>query len=224
MNTLRSIEIATATQTILAGQIVDSVTQIPINTVTISAFIRFFSDNDFVPFNAQLQRRDKGYFALTGSPQQLFPEELALDAAPEIRVDISANGYTAISQLFSADRTAFIPADTDIELAGNTYSVPLISSPLFQHTFALEPLPVSLQGFVIEDNDMDERVEGASVQVIAPIAGTATLTDANGLYRIDTLPIARTITLQVTTDEVSTVAHTIDFSTPLNTKHISLNG
>jgi len=60
---------------------------------------------------------------------------------------------------------------------------------------------------------------------VAPVSLPAVTSDARGRFSIDALPIVQTVTINAELDGESTsVNHVIDYTTPLNTRIISLNG
>ena len=80
-------------------------------------------------------------------------------------------------------------------------------------------------GVVIEDNDLAAPLSGVSLQIIAPELLPAVLSDELGRFRINALPLAAAVTIEISWgDAVSTINHVVDYTTLFNPRIISLTG
>src|SRR5690606_35490600 len=96
-------------------------------------------------------------------------------------------------------------------------------APLVHHLLALQPSPVGINGRVISDHDFNAPLAGISIQVTDPLVLAPVISDAQGRFRIDALPVAESVTLQLEGSD-STIHHVIDYTPPFNTRIFSLSG
>ena len=226
MSNLRSVEIGAVQQALVVGQVTNSLTNEAISSaLNVEVAVRYPGDTQFQAFPAKVRIMPAGYFSIAGSPTRVLPLQLAPADTVEFRLNVSAPGFTLLEDIVSVSAASATPSVTTEVLASHNVEVALIAAPLLQRSLALDPLPVGLTGVVIEDNDQSRPLSGVSIQVIAPEIGSAVTSDVRGRYRIENLPIAQSITLQMALDgDLTTTEHIIDYTIPLNTRTISLNG
>jgi len=226
MTNMRSVEVGAVLQALIVGQVVNGLTGESItSSFSVDVAMRYPGEVAFRAFPVTAKILAAGYFSFSASPERVLP--LLLDSADslDIRFSISVSGYDSFEEIVSVGAASVTPVTTEEELAGHQLEVSLVAAPIVQRIFSLTPLAVGLNGVVIEDNDTDIPLANASVQVVAPETGVAVMSDAQGRYRIDSLPVSESVTLQVELDaELTTIDHVIDYTRPFNTRIISLNG
>ncbi|MEH6453928.1 MAG: carboxypeptidase-like regulatory domain-containing protein [Psychromonas sp.] len=224
--TLRSIELGCNIQALIVVQLNDAISNTAIEQATsLQTFVRYPGEVDFSPFSAHLRNIAGGYFVYVGNASDIFPKNLNPADSVDFRFDISATGYDTMQATQVVSATAITPLSTAVITPQQSVDALLVNAPVIQQNFSLQPNSVGLQGSVIDDNDFSNPIAGVSVRVIAPAIEPAAISDAQGRYRLDSLPVASSVTLEIDNlGEVTTIQHLIDFATPLNTRVISLNG
>lgn len=222
---LRSVELASGRQALVTGQVVDALTGSGITPDSIVLEMRFPDETDFRPVRADLRLGAAGYFAFHGTATQAFPQTLEADEELALRFSVTARSHTAQQVSVNIPATAITAPVTPTQLGGHELAVRIIAAPVQHQMIELAPLPVGLNGLVISDHDLDSPLEGASIQVIEPVVQPAVLSNADGRFRINALPLSQSVTLQVELGDVSTtINHVVDYTTSFNTRIISLNG
>lgn len=223
---LAKAESAAVQQAIIVGQVTNALTGEAIRVpLGIEVAVRFPDTTQFRAFASPVSALAGGYFVIAGDPVSLLPHGLDPADALEFRFSVSAPGFSPLEQTASVSAADAMPSPLELELVGHRVTIDLISAPLLQQNLALTPLPVGLVGVVIDDHDPNVPVAGVSIQVIAPEIGSAVVTGADGRYRIDSLPIASSVTVQVDADgDLTTFEHLVDYATRFNQRIISLNG
>lgn len=222
---LKSVELGVAQQALVTGQVIDAVTGSGVTPDSLFLEMRFPGETEYRMVRASLRLGSAGYFSFSGAARRVFPQSLDPTAEVELRFNVSARFYTALqTSVLVAAETIIAPVSI-AELGNHELELRVISAPVVHAVLTLAPTPVGISGLVIGDHDLNSPLEGASIQVIEPIVQPAVLSNSQGRFRINALPLAQTITLQVELGDVSTkINHVIDYTTPFNTRIISLNG
>jgi len=226
MTSLRVAEVGVTQQALISGQVINALTGHGVgNSFSVDVDMRLPAMSEFQPVKMKQKISAGGYFVFYANPVDVLPLNLAVDDSVEIRIAINAPGYTSAEEIVVVDGASITPSDVAVDMVGEVFELPLIDAPLLHRVISLQPVAVGVQGVVIEDNDLENPVAGASVQVIAPDVLPAVSTDSSGRYRIENLPVVESVTIRAELSlETSSVDHVIDYSTPLNIRIISLNG
>lgn len=226
MTTMRSVEVSVVRQALVSGQVIDGLTGQGLRgAFSVDISLKLAGSSQFKPFAATPRILPGGYFVLSGNPVDILPARLAPADSVEIRIAVSAPGYAAAEEVVVVDGASITPSPVAVDIAEQTYQLALIDAPVLQSLITLLPVAVGISGIVVDDNDLDSPVVGASVQVIAPDVLAAVISDSNGRYRIENLPIVESVTVRAELgSEASSVEHFVDYTTPLNFQIISLNG
>lgn len=222
---LRSAELGVARQALITGQIVDSLTGSGVAPDSLGLEMKLPGESVYraVPVNCRLGAG--GYFTFHGVAVHAFPQSLEVDEELELRFTVIANSYTALQISAQVAASAITALATSSEIGGHVLEMRIVSAPVLHQVLEISPLPVGINGLVISDHDLASPLEGASVQVIAPVVQPAVLSNEQGRFRINALPLAQSVTLQVELGDISTtINHVIDYTTSFNTRIISLNG
>ncbi|MFT4653166.1 MAG: hypothetical protein ACI82S_000809 [Patiriisocius sp.] len=226
MQALRGLEIGSNIQALIVLQMSDAISNAAIEQAnSLRTSVRYPGELDFKPFNATLRTRAGGYFVYVGNASAVFPSGLDPADNVEFSFDINATGYDSLQSTQAISVSAILPVAVPITTPLHSLEALLVSAPIIQQNFSLQPIPVGLQGSVIDDNDFSNPIAGVSIRVVAPAIEPAVISDAQGRYRINSLPVTSSITLEIDNlGDVTTIQHLVDFATPLNTRIISLNG
>jgi hypothetical protein len=226
MQMLKSAELGSNIQAFIVLYMRDAVSNVAIEQpVETQAFVRYPGESDFVLFQTPMRSLSGGYTVYLGNASALLPSGLNPADNIEFSIEVNARGYEHFQTTLMVNASQLIPVDTTVTTLQHSVEARLINTPFIQHTVDLQPNPVGLQGAVIDDNDFSVPIAGVNVRVIDPVIAPAVTSDTQGRYRIDTLPVASRVTLEVDNlGQVTTFQHIVDFATPLNTRIISLNG
>lgn len=222
---LRSVELGVAQQALVTGQVIDAVTGSGITPDVMSLQMRFPGETQYRNVPANLRLASAGYFSFSGIAARVFPQNLDPSDELELRFNVSAYSYSSLQITVLVAAAAIVAPPATAELGNDELALRLIAAPVVHQVLTLAPVQVGINGLVIGDHDPNSPLEGASIQVIAPIVQPAVLSNSQGRFRINALPLAQSVTLQVELGDVSTtINHVIDYTTPFNTRIISLNG
>ncbi len=226
MNSASGFEISSINQTIISGQVLNSLTGESIeHKLAIKTNMRLPGSLEFKPLNAPVSLKSGGYFSVSGSPERILPIHLDMADSVEFKIEISASGFVSIEDLIIVAAPEVMPEQRNEEISGKLMSVNLIDAPIISKVYQLLPEPVGLSGLLIEDNDPASPVNGANVRVIAPDVSSSVVTNQFGRFRLEQLPVATAVTIEVdVAGDLTTVEHLVDYATALNTRVISLNG
>ncbi|MGK0399427.1 MAG: hypothetical protein ACJA0I_001729 [Gammaproteobacteria bacterium] len=226
MQALRGIELGAKIQALIVLQVNDAISGAAIEkTESLHTSVRYPGEAEFNPFPAAMRILAGGYFVYIGSALSVFPNGLDPADDVEFQFDVFATGYGNFQSIIVVNAAAVIPVSTTVISLQHSVEAMLVDAPVIQQSISLQPNPIGLQGSVIDDNDFSNPISGVSIRVITPVNEPAVISDAQGRYRIDTLPVASSVTLEIDhLGDVTTVQHLVDFATPLNTRIISLNG
>ena len=226
MTGMRGVEVSIVQQAIIYGQVIDRLTGQGLRgEFSVDISLKLAGSSEFQSFDVAPRTLAGGYFVLSGNPVDILPVHVAAADSVEIRIAVSSPGYTGAEETVVVTSANITPAPVAVDIADKAYQLPLITAPLVQSLISLLPVAVGINGMVVDDNDLDSPVVGASVQVIAPDVLPAVTTDSNGRYRIENLPIVESVTVRAELGlETSSVEHVVDYTTPLNIQIISLNG
>ena len=150
-------------------------------------------------FDTRLAIKPAGYFALSLDPSSTMPNFSAYDS------------ITLTLTLTKQPSTASITAQKDVasaqlalveqEYSVNKQTLKLLrvsGAPFVFDDIAVEPEPFLLDGLLLRDNDPEDPVGGVAVTVVGFDEIQVKNTDSEGRFRIATLPISETVTLQFT--------------------------
>lgn len=222
---LKNVELASAQQALFTGQVINALSGAGLVAYSLDLTMRLPGKIEFKPLPCRVIKSNAGYFVASGVALQVLPQSLAPDDTIQFRFAGAAAGFAdqqVTVDISAASVTAF---ETVSNLAGHEVTLRVIDAPVSHQVLELQPLAVGLQGSTVEDNDPAEPLSGVSVQVIEPVVLPPVLSDALGRFRIPTLPVAQSVVLHVELNgESFNVNHHIDYTSPLNTRMISLNG
>jgi len=221
--TLRAVSGVVSTRALVAGRIRDALTGAApprVSQVTLTA--RPSGGSAFTPLPGTVRLLDGMHFTTWGSPERLFasgPPPGGLD----IRVEVEAPGYRPGVVEFSVPAEHLIPVDEVVQVGNREVAVDGFPHLPRVVEVALEPLPVALAGWVIDDHDPETPVTGATARITAPEPRGPVATDARGYFRIDDLPVALAVTVEIRQGPRSMVQEvSIRPSDPMNTRTFSL--
>jgi len=220
---LNSPEIISSQQTIVIVSISDAISLEALRTTPrVEVTLSSSSIGDAVPLNAAYRQVNPQLIVFYGRPDLVLPQ--SIDDAEEVTLNIrvSANQYldTSYEQVYVGADLKVTEQSLD---SGLTFA--LLNAPLLQHNFALTPVPVGLQGQVIQDNDPFQSASNASITISQPPTLQSVSSDTNGRFRFTEIPTMATIELSIEFDGItSTVNHLVDYATPLNKITVSVNG
>jgi hypothetical protein len=223
MMRLKAISSVLGRHALVAGQVRDALTGgAPVRTPTLTLTCRLPGAAEFVTFPAPVRLLDGSSYVCNGEPAQAFAALSGTDVL-ECRLRVAAPRYAPAQHDFAI--TAADRERLDLPVIVHGLPVTMGSWPRLPVTVdvALQPLPVALSGFLIEDSDPDSPVAGARVRITAPEARGPVTTDARGHFRIDELPVATTVTVSIELDARSLVRDVVVHPTePINRRTFSL--
>lgn len=223
MTVLRQVSLGVARQALVTGRVSNALTGEGVTPESLVLEMRLPGTTEFRPLRVGLRFTSGGYFSAAGVAEQVLPQGLPADADLELRFRVSAFAYSDLESVVVVPAPALKVVAEDAALGSHTLPVRLVTAPVLHHLLALQPTPVGISGRVISDHDFNAPLAGISIQVTEPVVLAPVISDAQGRFRIDALPVAEAVTLQVEGSD-STIHHVIDYTTPFNTRIISLNG
>ena len=225
MSSLQTAELASAQQALISGRVHNAITGAGIRPKQLALSLRATPDAPLTALSAKVQFSQNGYFSLIGVASAIFPQQLPAASSAELNYQVSAEGYSPLQGSVLLSQSSITAVAAHEELAGYEINVSRISAPAVHLQLALVPLPVGLTGVVIEDNDLAAPLPGVSLQITAPEVLPAVLSDELGRFRINALPLAAAVTIEISWgDAVSTINHVVDYTTLFNPRIISLTG
>ncbi len=194
---LRALSGVVSTRALVSGRIRDSLTGgSPPRISGLTLSMRPTEAAAYSPFPGSIRLLDGMHFTTWGSPERLFP------AGPpsgglDLRLEVEAPGYAPEAVEFSVPAAHLVPVDEVVRVGHREVRVNGFPHlPRFIEV-ALTPLPVALAGWVIDDHDPEAPVPGATVRVTAPAPRGPVTTDARGYFRIQDLPVALSVTVEI---------------------------
>lgn len=221
---LRTVDTALLHQAVVTGRIADGLTgrRVP-GTVTLTPSYRRAGESELRPFPGGSRIHDNGYYALAGDPNDGLPT-LAAGQELELRLRVQAEGYSETESVLTLSAAQLARAQSDEDLAGYTVEVERLQAPPARRNIDLLPEPVSLAGKVIAEHDLDSPVAGASVSITAPAAAGPVSTDARGEFRIEDLPVAVEVTVEIAIGGVTeSVDVMLDYRRSINQRTFSIS-
>jgi hypothetical protein len=165
---------------------------------------------------------DGMYFTCAGAPERVFPRLLD-DEVLELRLRVEAPGYAPAEVDFTLTAADVNPVPETVTLADLVVEVDSYPNLPASVDVPLRPEAVALGGWVIDDDDPDTPVAGASARVTAPEPRGPVTTDARGYFRIDDLPVALAVTVEITLDtRTLTREVALQPTVPINQRTFSL--
>ncbi len=199
-------------QVLISGQMTDAITGAkPRNLPQIT--VQRAADNAPVP-HVTTRVMAGGQYLLHGDPAFALapPQDI------EIRIIVTAQGYTQAEQVVALSAADLARADQALNVDGDVVTASVINGVPVVQDFALAPNPVMLKGRVSRAENPRMPIVGADVQITAPAALGPVQTDADGFYTLGPAPVAATITLSITAvgrDPLNTDVR-LDFRQPIN--------
>lgn len=226
MNTsLQTVELASARQALITGQVVDAITGIGLKKFSLLLALRLPGTTEFQPLQCPLITSNAGYFAASGRAVEALPQQLDPDQNVDVRFRVTAAHFSDLETIVSVPASALTATASTAIVAGKEIDLLLIAAPVLHQPLALQPVAVGLQGVTIEDNDPAMPLSGVSIQVAEPMELPAVISDAQGRFRIRDLPVVPAVVLRIVRGgENILITHHIDYSSPINSRIISLNG
>lgn len=220
---LRVVDSVLTGQALVVGRVADDLTgRAPAGPVDLSLEMRVAGRPRFHPFPVPPRLLSGGYFQYTGTPDQVFPAVEDPDTL-ELRLSVSVAGYDPAQVDFSLSASDLISVEEETTLGGHELTVPTYPGLPSVQDVALQPHPVDLAGWVIDDADPEIPVVDASARITAPAARGPVLSDDRGYFRIEDLPLALAVTVEITKD-ARTLTREVRIRTdePLNQRTFSL--
>jgi len=227
MNLVRSATLPL--QVLISGSVQDSLTpgEAPRSPLTVRLLEIDPVTSESKDYPIKVSVCPNGTFAFFGVPEIAFP---GLDEKTyRLRLEASAPNYeTAISDVIGigpiagqpelVTRSVPFPGILDIQVRLFTSD----DLPLTNISLSLQRKAVRLRGRVIEQNDLSQGVENATVSVAG---GPNTVTDPNGKFELPTpMPIQASIaiTASATGFDDKTFDYELNYNQPINSLLISL--
>ncbi len=220
---LRAVSGVVSTQALVAGRIRDALTgAAPARLSSLALALRRGGESVFRPYPGTIRLLDGMHFTTWGSPGRLFPAGPPL-AGLDFRLEVHAPGYEAEVVDFSIPAHELTPVDERVRVGEREVRVQGYPSlPRFVEV-ALTPMPVALGGWVIDDHDPETPVPGATARITAPAPRGPVTSDARGYFRIENLPVALSVTVEIQQGSRSLVQEVpIRPADPLNERTFSL--
>lgn len=221
--TLRTVSGVVSSQALVAGRVRDALTGgAPPRLSNLSLALRRGGESAFGPFPGPVRLMDGMHFTTWGSLERLFP------AGPppgglDFRVEVEAPGYRPGLAEFSVPAEHLVPVEEVVQVGDREVRVTAFPNLPRIVEVALEPLPVALAGWVIDDHDPETPVPGATARVTAPAPRGPVTTDERGYFRIPDLPVALSVTVEIRQGPRSLVQEVALRPTdPLNERTFSL--
>jgi hypothetical protein len=194
MSMLESLSAAETRQVLLSGRVSNAVTGRGVDAPALTLTFDPDGSGSFVGLPARLVRRQDGWFAYHLAPAEM-PAATGTD--PALRLEANATGHAAAQAVLVVAPAALALVNEARTLGGRPVTLTRLDGAPFRLDVALEPLPVALEGHVHAAGDPEQPVDGATVEIVAPL-GASTATDTAGDFRIAALPVAAEITLRIT--------------------------
>jgi hypothetical protein len=222
--TLQAIDTVVTHQALIMGSVRDALTNLPLlRAPTVTLMQQATATQPARPYPLAARLSGPGNFVFVGNPYTTFPR-LSGGATLALSLAVSAAGYQPAVQDFTLNATQLQRQPGTIMVADSPVPVTLLDAPLFTHDFALSPLPVQLAGRVVEADNRERPIANAQVRVTAPAAVGPATTDAAGFFALPNLPVARSVTVQVTHaafDTLDTIVQ-LDYRYPVNQQLFAL--
>lgn len=206
---LRAIDTVLTRQALIVVRVRDALTERPPSApAQTELFYRPASGEPVLPYPLDRRTVSPGLFVFTGDPLRAFQ---GVDPGGQLDLTLvtSAEGY-------EDDRTDFtLPADLlelhdeTLTVDGGSFTVRRMNAPVQDLPVFLQPLPVALSGSVVEADDPDTAIVGATLSVTAPDDRPPVVSGENGFYTTPNLPVAREITVRVEAGGFQTIDETI---------------
>ena len=205
-------------QALITGQVRDDLTERPpryLPTVTLLYQPVPGEPERRYPLTARLYRN--GHFVFPGDPTTAFPR-LSAGSTLDLLLRVSAPRYQTQEIPFSLSDADLTPTAETREIDGRSLTLQLLDVPLFDQTIDLLPVPLHLNGRVVEADDPDTPIANVTIRIFAPGAIGPFQTDADGYFTIYDLPVVADIRLraQRPSYEPLDTEITLDYSQPVN--------
>jgi hypothetical protein len=222
--TLRAIDTLLLQQALMTGGVRDGLTGQPTrNLPTVSLFYQTADPAPPRPYPLTARVHPQGHFVFAGDPQRAFPQ-LSDGTTLALRLTVSAAGYQPHNEDFSLSAAALTLQESTVEISGHSLTIARLNAPLRTFDVALDPLPLSLRGRVIDADELDTPLPGAQVSITAPDARGPVTADANGFFSLHDLPVAQTVTVQVSQTDYDTLttAVVLNYRQPVHQQDFAL--
>ncbi len=213
-------EMFASAQCLIRLKVTDAVSDRFLSDVSLAVMVRTEAGGERPSPFALRSARD-GWFVMAMSLLDLSAK-MKTGADTEFRFTVSKPGYTPQDVVLAITAAEFQIIDDPITVGGESYPRRRVSGAPFEREIALAPLPVRLAGVVLEDNALDAPIAGATVK-LDDAGATETLTDAEGRFLFETLPLEQSVSVTATHDGRSvTRSHILTFSQPTNQLTLSI--
>ena len=205
-------------QALITGRILDALTGEPApGPVVVTVTDR---NNPDRPPNLAVRLVAGGGYAVTGDPAVALPAGVAA----ALRVTAMIDRYEPAIADIDIAAPDTVPAPVTRTIGGRSLDLLLLNAPLAIRDLTLTPRPVALTGRVVEADDRNSGLAGAAVQVTAPTPHGPATADADGFYTLADLPVAASLTVQVSAPGRITLTTDIriDYRTPTNQRTFAL--
>lgn len=215
--TLRTIDTVLLQQALITGNIRDALTGQPTRTLpTVALFYQTAEPSDR-PYPLSVRVHPQGHFVFVGDPHTAFPQ-LSAGATLALRLTVRADRYQPHDEAFALAAEALALHESTVDIGGHTVLVTRLDAPLRAFDIALEPLPLNLGGRVVDADALDTPLPGAQITVTAPAARGPVFADDNGFFSLHDLPVAPTVTVQVSQTDYETLTTDValDYRQPVH--------
>jgi len=222
--TLRVLDKPVLRQALVSARVADSVTgRGPAEFAAELDYDPAGAPEDWRPFPAHFRRSADGWFTFHLDPEREAPALTGI-ASLRLRVTVRVPGLAPVQQIRTVNAADLALETRSVQVAGRAVDLKRIKGAPFDFSLQIDPAPVALAGFVLRDNDPATPAPLASVTITDPASAVSATTDANGWFRLDALPLARSVGIRATDGArvVNQVVHP-DFSKPVNETVLSVS-
>lgn len=222
--TLRALSGVLSRQALVVGRIHDALRgTAPADVASLTvAFRKGGGAGAFLPFPEAPRLLDGMYYACAGAPEAVLSDLGPADGL-DLRVTVEAPSYQAATVEATLPPTALGSVDEPATVGGIDTVLRRWPGLPAVVDVPLQPLPVALEGRVIDDHDPAQPVVGATARVTAPESRGPVTTDARGAFRIENLPVALAVTVEIALGPRTLTAEVeVEPDVPMNQRTFSL--
>ena len=204
-------------QTLVRGRVAEAVTGRVF--ADFAAALSFANTSGQGNLPAKLLVKRGGHYAIHLDPSRDMPD-LSKGGPVTLKLEIIVPGHLSLAQskVIPAAKFAFI--SKPVKIGTQTLTSRVLSGAPFVFDFTLPAKPVGLRGIILKKHDPDAPLAGVKIR-----AGAApqVLSAANGRFKINSLPVTETVSIQLEgTGPIETVVFRPDYDIPVNTITLSL--
>lgn len=210
-------------QVLVSGRVSDTLTGAGLDASIVIDWRIEAPDTEFQPLPGVMKIAGDGHYAQHLHPRQVPTVDPADQVRLRVRASIPGRDDLEVEQLTPGADWAIVDRTTatsggDVDWRG------LAAPPVVRIDLTSAPRAVALEGHVFLDHDPATPADGADVTITTPASAVAAVTDGQGFFRLDPLPVAATVTLSIVRGLSSaTVFHRPDYRTRTNRAVFNLN-